>query len=195
MRKHRGEPRAERALRAGGCRWRKALAPLAARVALLTAVALPGCGSSQRVGGYTWGSLYREDVSTVAVPAFESDSFRQGDEFRLTQAVARQIESRTPYKVVDRRRADTVLEGRITDVGVGTLSRDRNTNLPQEQLYTVRVDFTWKDLRTGQVLVDRRGFEQSVTFYPTLGEGAPVGGQQAAEELAAAIVDELQADW
>lgn len=167
--------------------------------ALLAALAAGGCGYSQdqsgKADGYAWGSLYREDVATVAVPAFESASFRQGDEFQLTQAVVKQIESRTPYKVVDRRRADTILEGRIADVGVGTLSRDRNTNLPQEQLYTVRCDFVWKDLRTGQVLVDRRGFEQSVAFYPTLGEGTFVGSQQAAEKLAAAIVDELQADW
>ena len=169
-----------------------------AAVALALSPFAAGCGYSQggdSGGGYTWGSLYRQDVSTVAVPAFESDSYRQGDEFRLTRAVVRQIESRTPYKVVDRRRADTVIEGRIVDIDVGTLSRDRNTNLPQEQLYTVRVDFTWRDLRTGQVLVDRRGFEQSVTFFPTLGEGIPAGSEQAAEELAAAIVNELQADW
>ncbi|MCS7032800.1 MAG: hypothetical protein NZ561_02265, partial [Phycisphaerae bacterium] len=67
--------------------------------------------------------------------------------------------------------------------------------IPQEQLYKITVNFVWKDLRTGKILVERRNFEQTATFYPTLGEGRFVGSQQAAEQLARGIVQELQADW
>ncbi|HQY87841.1 MAG TPA: LptE family protein [Tepidisphaeraceae bacterium] len=154
-----------------------------------------GCGYQMGVGGDGGPSLYREDVRTVAIPIFKSESFSRNDEFELTQALVAQIESRTPYKVVPRERADTILEGTITRTSTSTVSRDDETNLPQEQLYTMRIDFTWKDLRSGKILVDRKNFEQTNTFYPTLGEGTYIGKQSVAESLASSIVNELQRDW
>ena len=59
----------------------------------------------------------------------------------------------------------------------------------------IRVNFTWKDLRDGRILAQRRRFDQSGTYYPTLGEGRFVGEQQNVERLAIAIVQELQSDW
>ena len=59
----------------------------------------------------------------------------------------------------------------------------------------MRINFTWKDQRTGKILVDRRRFEQTTTYYPTLGEGQFVGSQENVERLALAIVQELEADW
>ena len=44
------------------------------------------------------------DVSTVYVPMIESGSYRRDLGERLTEAVAKQIELKTPYKVVGRRR-------------------------------------------------------------------------------------------
>jgi hypothetical protein len=169
------------------------------RAAPLTIVLLlSGCGYNQgggSGGGYQWSSLYRQDVRTVAVPIFTTTSFERGVEFNLSEAVVKQLEASTPYKVVPRERADTILEGQITDVLVSTLSTDPDSAIPQEQMLGVTIDFTWKDLRTGRILVQRRGFEHTATYYPTLGEGRFVGRQQAVEKLAVAIVQELQADW
>jgi lipopolysaccharide assembly LptE-like protein len=176
---------------------------------LLAAVAwlMTGCGYSASdpavgqsgavggLGGYQWKSLYREDVRTVAVPIFSNRSFRRGVEFQLTKAIVNQIEAQTPYKVVPRDRADTILEGEITDIFIHTYSADPNTGVPQDQFYYVRVNFTWKDLRTGKILADRRRFEQTATYYPTLGEGRFIGSQENVERLALAIVQEMQADW
>ena len=164
-------------------------------------ILLTGCGYQQQGtasssnSNYQWTSLYRQDVHTIAVPIFTNVSFTRGDEMNLTKAVITQIEQRTPYKVVDRDQADTILEGQITRVRKQSISTDRSSNLPQEQLYTIRVDFTWKDLRSGQVLVTRKDFEQSEPFYPTLGEGQETGALNTVEQLALGIVQELQADW
>lgn len=164
---------------------------------LLLLSGLPGCDgrSYSRVGGYSWSSLYRQDVRTVAVPIFRNIDYSRGDEFALTRAIVQQVESRTPYKVVERERADTILEGEIVSVTLGSVSRDSLSSLPQEQLYIVTVNFTWKDLRTGQVLVERKGFQQAVSLFPTLGESRDTGQQLNAEALAIAIVQELQGDW
>jgi hypothetical protein len=145
--------------------------------------------------GYQWKSVYRQDVRSVAVPIFKSVSFARGVEFSLSTALVKQIEATTPCKVLPRERADTILEGEVVEVSVATLSNDPKSALPQEQLVDVRVNFTWKDLRTGRILVERRNLERAATFYPTLGEGRFVGTQEASERLALAIVQELQADW
>jgi hypothetical protein len=158
-----------------------------------------GCGYS-RVGdapssGYQWQSLYREDVRSVSVPIFQNKTFQRGLELQLTDALVKQIESKSPYKVMSRERADTIFEGEIVSVRLQTVSLDARTALPQEQLYVVAVNFIWKDLRTGRILMRRTNFEQTTPFFPTLGEGTYAGSQNAIEKLALGIVQEMQADW
>lgn len=166
-------------------------------VALALSASLVGCDGRphSKVAGYSWSSLYRQDIRTIAVPIFRNVDYSRGDEFALTRAIVQQIETKTPYKVVSRERADSLLEGEIVSVTLGGISRDSLSALPMEQLYTVTVNFTWKDLRTGQVLVERKGFQHAVSMFPTLGESRETGQQLNAEALATAIVQELQGDW
>lgn len=169
-------------------------------IIIVTILAVSGCSykrsGDEPSGGYQWRSLWREDVRTVAVPLFSSADYTRGVEIILTKAVINQLQAYSPYKVVPRERADTILEGTVTSVRRDTISRGVSAGgVPQEQLYSITVDFTWKDLRTGKILVERRNFEQTTTYYPTLGEGQFVANQQAAERLALAIVQELQAPW
>ena len=66
---------------------------------------LAGCASYQ-VGSE---SLYAPDVATVYVPMIESDSYRRDLGERLTEAVIKEIELKTPYKVVGTPDADSIL--------------------------------------------------------------------------------------
>src|SRR5947207_4492949 len=113
------------------------------------ALAFTGCGYDHSggydhpaKGGYQWHSLYREDVQTVAVPIFGNRDFRRGVEFSLSKAVVNELEAHSPYKVVARERADTVLEGEIAKMDVSTLSRTYREGVPQEQLMVLTVNFT-----------------------------------------------------
>ena len=161
----------------------------------LLPLTLGGCGYTIADADGDGEGLWPRDIATVAVPTFETASFRRYDEVRLTQALAQAIETRTPYRVAPEASADTVLTGEIVDVSLSTVIRDRNNATPQEQLYVVRVDFTWKDLRTGDVLVDRRNFEASSAYSPYFGESVETGSYATAEALAEAIVGQLVADW
>jgi hypothetical protein len=152
-------------------------------------------GDEPKNSWYQWRSLYREDVKTVAVPIFKNKDYRRGVEFALSKAVIQQIEMRTPYKVVDEKKADTILEGEIVEIKVHTLSQNTRNALPQEQIYDIKVNFRWKDNRNGVILCDRTNFEQTTTFYETLGESEFAGSQYGVERLALGIVQELQADW
>src|SRR5204862_7751945 len=111
------------------------------KISLVIAVSgvlpLAGCGYQQAgnynqplKGSYQWHSLYREDVQTVAVPIFGNRDFRRGVEFSLSKAVVNQLEAHSPYKVVSREHADTVLEGEIAKVDVNTLSRTYQEGVP-----------------------------------------------------------------
>lgn len=170
---------------------------------LLAVCAATGCGYTWSDNGNTFSSspalpadgIYPDNVRTVAVPIFANKTYQRGIEFGLSKAVINQLESRTPYKVTSREKADTILEAQIVDAGVRYLSRNLSNALPQEQLYYIIVNFTWKDLRTGKILVDRRGFSQHAPYYPTLGEDPFVGSQDNIEKLSIAMVEELQAPW
>jgi len=146
-------------------------------------------------GGYHWGLKYPEGIHTVAVPIFSSKDFHRGVEFDVTGALIKQIEAFTPYKVVDRDRADTILEGEIVSIMPYALSNSAQTNTPQEMEYQLTVNFTWKVIRTGRVLVHRTNYRQVTVYYPTLGEADYVGSQTAAQSLAASIVHEMESPW
>jgi hypothetical protein len=167
-------------------------------VVVCVAVAACGCGvesDNATVAGYQWKSLYRTDVHTVCVPIFETKDFHRGVEFQVSDALVHEIEAFTPYKVVARDHADTILEGEVVSVSTRPLSLSQESGVPQEEMASVIVNFTWKDLRSGKILVQRKNFEQSASYYPTLAEGQFVGEQSAAEKLAAGIVHEMEAEW
>src|SRR5438270_2379064 len=78
-------------------------------LASILAVVFSGCT------GYHVGtaSLYAPDVATVYVPMIESDSYRRDLGERLTEAVVKEIELKTPYKVVSSPDADSILSARL----------------------------------------------------------------------------------
>jgi hypothetical protein len=81
------------------------------------------------------------------------------------------------------------------EIQENVLTRRYGTILPRENQITIVVNFTWRDVRTGRVLVERRNFNRSATEIPKIQERVEDAEQLAVERLAAAIVDQLQTDW
>ena len=134
----------------------------------------------------------------MAVPIFENRVFYQGVEFDLTEALAKEIELRTPYKVLqDQSRADTAVTGSIIDVDQRRLARDDRTGLVEALEVSVTIDFDWTDLRSGQCLRQRKGFTAVVHYAPARVTGEPfqVAQHQAVARLAQRIVDAMGSDW
>lgn len=154
------------------------------------AVITAGCG-------YTSKEFFPDTYRTVSAPIFENRTFYRGIEFELAEALTKQIELRTPYKVVAPGVAQTILEGTITNIQQSQLSRFRDGGVPQELELTVTVDFRWKDLGSGELIRDRRGFQAVGRYIPTAGVGEPfeVAQHQAVQRLARDIVSTMQADW
>lgn len=151
---------------------------------------LAGCG-------YTTTELYPTKYNTVAVPNFENRSGERGVEFDLREALIKEIEQRTPYKVRGSSGlADTQLTGTVTRVDRQLVSRDATAGLPQEIELTVTVDFQWRDQRTGETLRGYRGFSAAGQFVPNrvVGEFDQEGRRLAVQRLAHDIVSQMRDD-
>jgi len=168
--------------------------------ALLMAMCLllPGCI------GYHLGnqSLYTPQVRTVHVPVFQSDSFRRNLGERLTEAVIKEIELKTPYKVVPRERADTVLSGRLVGESKDVIVESRFDD-PRNYDIQMSVLVNWTN-RAGEpihqsqtLMVPDQVWEVSATsaLTPEVGQSLTVAQQQAIQRLAEQIVSMMEAPW
>lgn len=160
------------------------------------AVLLGGCASDP-AEGYSFARTHDPTVRSVAVPIFENLSEQPGMEALLTEAVIKRIQARTGWRVTSPDLADTTLTGSISSSRYNQLSRTRGVGLAQELSYRLTVDIDWRDARSGETLVSRRGMSATSTFIADIrvGERRDVGEFGAIEELADAIVDELQSRW
>ncbi len=169
---------------------------LSIAVALIALAA--GCASYQ-IGTR---SLYRPDIRTVYVPMFESDSLRRNLGERLTEAVAKEIELKTPYKVVHRPDADSVLNARITSETKRVVSEQLN-DIPRNIETDLTVQVNWYDRRGGTLMEDARfnfspvafSAAQDADFTPEGGQSVATAHQEAIQRLAEQIVSQMESRW
>jgi len=148
----------------------------------LLTLTLPACesGGNFTILGYSTQPNYDTHIHTVYVPIFKNLTFWRGVEFDLTEAVVRQIEAKTPYKVIsDRDRADTELLGTIAAITKNLLNMNQLAEVREAEM-VITVQMTWRDLRTGELLSQpRKGGQDAPLFMPPTGS-APGSPLQAA---------------
>lgn len=112
----------------------------------LSIVLLQGCIG---FGGYQTGvrSLFGPDIQTVYVPLVEADPTRRHIAERLTEAISKRIEERSPYKVVGRSSADSVLECRIVEKNQRVSLVD-HFNDPRQKSGELSLEVQWRDRRS-----------------------------------------------
>lgn len=169
---------------------------------VLLGMIIPGCASTPAdengsSSGYQHGNLYRDDVHSVRIPIFENRTLTTGIEREITDALIKEIQTRTPYFVTSGDSADTELTGTIVEVTKTRLNRARGSGLVREMIISVTVDYQWRDTRSGKVYVARRNFQAGDEYIPSM----PVSEQQeiahfgVAQNLSRAIVDTLRDQW
>lgn len=157
---------------------------------------LMGCASDP-TKGYSAKSTFPQAVSSVAVPIFTTRSYVRDVEFEFTDALIKEIEARTPYKVTSEQRADTIILGQINSVELGQLSKSPRTGLSEEVIVSVTIDFQWRDLRSGKVLLERKAYAGHGLFVPSNPSGEPIelGTFATVQQLARDVVAEMRLDW
>ena len=173
---------------------------------LILAAMLLAMASSAGCAHYQFGSrsLYQPDIRTVYVPIFKSNSFRRDLGERLTEAVIKEIEAETPYKIADEATADSVLRGTLlvdnkAVQGYNTLDEPR---ILQESF---QIQYQWIDQR-GQLIrqpatLDLAPVLRTSTItatgllYPEPGQSMVTAQQDAIDEFAREVVRAMQAPW
>ena len=151
--------------------------------------------------GYQIGadSMFRPDIHTVHVPLFESHTFRRNLGERLTEAVVKEIEAITPYKVVDSSRADSILQGRIVSDHKRVLVENANDE-PREIETNLQVQINWVN-RRGDPLIQSSSvllptvlvnISQSSALLPEAGQSIATAHQEAISRLAKQIVAQME---
>jgi hypothetical protein len=164
----------------------------------LLVLTLAGCA------GYQVGtrSLHAPDVSTVYVPMIESDSYRRDLGERLTEAVVKEIELNTPYKVVSTPDADSILSARLIGESRRTMEE---TAFDDPRVYEadVQAEVTWLNRRRQPICQPQTlaippelvGIDQTATLIPEVGQSVVTAQQQAIERLAQQIVATMEEPW
>ncbi|NNJ27536.1 LPS assembly lipoprotein LptE [Alienimonas chondri] len=164
---------------------------------LLTAlglVAFTGCG-------YRFGHLADPEIRTVAVPMFESVADRTGLEIQLTEAVQKEIQSRTPFRLVHEGQADTVLRGQLVGVRKRLLSQSV-TDDAREIEFALAVNVTWEDRRGNtlnegalQIAPDAVPVLSTGTAAIEVGQSRATANQEAVQRIARQVVDLMEVPW
>ena len=163
----------------------------------LLSVLLVGCT------GYQLGNqnLFRPDIRTVHVPIVQSESFRRGLGERLTESMVKEIELRTPYKVVDASQADSIFQARIVDEHKRVIAENQFDEARDIEAQMI-VEVSWLD-RQGQQLIQRTEIPiaegiyiaQSASFVPEGGQSLITAQQEVMQKLAAQIVAQMELPW
>jgi len=163
------------------------------------ALALLGGCAGYQIGNQ---SLYPMEIRTVYVPMFESASFRPNLGERLTEAVMKEIELKTPYKVVSDPNADSILSGRIVQEGKEVLIGSRVGD-PREIQVNIRVMVGWTDRQGRQLressavplpseLINVQG---TGNVAPETGQSIETAQQEAIQLVATQIVSLMEKPW
>jgi hypothetical protein len=146
--------------------------------------------------GYSNESLYPGEVGSVYVEMFDNKSFWRGVEYELTDALAKRIETETPYKIISSRdRADTIISGQIVSVQESWLNTERQTGRPLEKEVELRAVVNWKNLKTGELLIDNKSVSASASYSEWQEQGFRYGSTLAANNLAQRIVELMEKEW
>lgn len=159
---------------------------------------LTGCSMYQ----YGARSMFRDDIRTVHIPIARNETFRHDLGPRLTEAVIRQVELRTPYKVTGDPSADSTLRLRVLDERKSVLTESASDDpAALDAVLSVAVD--WTDRRGGPLLRDQWSLEtsqasiltQGSRFVPEGGQSVQVALQESIEDLADRIVSQMELRW
>ncbi len=147
--------------------------------------------------GYSLRPPYNAYIHTVYVPVFKTNTFRRDLNLQLTELVIKEIEKRTPYKVVGTPEgADSTLDGEVTFTDKNLMVENPN-NLARQYAALLTVSVKWVDNRPGVVKKDilPTVFSEQTNGYPEIGETALAVFTKVTTKLARDIVNTMEEPW
>ncbi len=157
-----------------------------------------GC-SSYQLGNQ---GLFPADIRTVGVDMAGNETWRRGYGERLTEALVREIERRTPYKVVPSSRADTVLKVNIVGENKNVTFQNDWAD-PRELALGMTIEAQWIDRRTQDVRqsqhidMEQEALKVSATasLITEFGQSNATSSQILMQKIARHIVGMMENPW
>jgi hypothetical protein len=157
-----------------------------------------GCAS------YQFGnrSLFPSDIQTVYVPMVESESFRPALGETLTEAICKEIEATTNYKVVSSPNADSMLKAKIINETKRVIVENKFDE-PRSTDVNYQIQVTWTNRRGGIIREPQMvplppgmvELGQSAVYIPEYGHSYTTAEQQLISRLAEQIVGLMEVPW
>lgn len=168
---------------------KKILIPIVLTFIATGLLSVSGCS------GYQNSWPYPQQIQTVYVEMFDTSSFRRGHEYALTDAICKRLEAQTPYKIVsDRNVADSVLSGQM-GITSTVLATDYYSGNPTEKETVVSVKVTWKDLKTGTLLINGEEVYASGSYSTPMGQTFEYSIGQAVNKAAVRVIELMENPW
>ncbi len=165
---------------------------------IAVAVMLSGCAP------YRFGNagLFPPNIRTVHVPVVRNETFRHGLGPRLTEALVREIEMRTPYKVTDDVNADSTLVCTISGENKRVLTETFGDD-PRALDAAMVVQASWIGrggvaLMQDSVIPEKLAgidFSSDSRFVPEAGQSIDTANQANIDNLASRIVSQMELRW
>lgn len=136
--------------------------------------------------------LFRNDIRTVHVSMFDSNSYRRFQGQRLTEAVVKEIELSTPLMITEPQLAHSFLRGRI--LNDTKTPRGETFNDDVRALDAVwQIEVTWTD-RAGVPLMQRQVLtvNREAVLIPEGGQSLATSQQNLIDQFARDIVNQME---
>lgn len=160
---------------------------------ILAAIGLTGCSG---IRGYSNQTLYPDNIRSVCLEMFDNRSFRRGVEYTLSDALAKRIETMTPYKIISSTdRADSVLSGQLVSIAESSLTIEREVARPLEKEVVLTAVVNWKNLNTGELMIDNRTVLAAASYSEFLNQDFTYAAALAANKMAQKIVELMETQW
>jgi len=141
---------------------------------------------------YSSQSLTIDNAKTISVKMFDNQTFWRGLEFDLTEAVSKEVRSRSGLQLIRSKYADLVMTGNILEYSRPVVTEGSQDVVKEGSVQTVvRVIVTRKN---GTTLINRT-LEENRSFVIARGENEETARIEAFEIMAEDIVNLLERDW
>ncbi|MDO4558779.1 MAG: LPS assembly lipoprotein LptE [Planctomycetia bacterium] len=168
-------------------------------VAFVFCAFFAGCGAMH----YQFGNdvLFDDSISTIHVPVVRCESFRVGLGEQMTEAIVKEIETRTPYKVVGSpSTADTTLVVRIVeDTKTPRVRTSDNQARQMEMGLEIEVSVYDHGSETPRQIshlpLPNLTMKRSQLMIPEAGQTVATTQLRDMERIAADIVSVLETTW
>ena len=143
-----------------------------------------------RCGYYSFsGSSLPSIIRTIAIPLFENKTTEFGVPEDITDALINEFTQDNTLKVVDRRAADSVIEGTIVNIREQAGAYNQQEQVQEIRIY-VRVKAKFEDLKKNNVIWEEE-ITQWGTYSPDASGGENATRQDAIDEAIEKIVTEI----